>query len=182
MPIRLVVAEADDASLVCKDLEALVQQVPEVDVVARCQRGEATLQAVRQHRPDVVVLTLGIPGPGDLEVLRQLRQAQLPTPVVLLAASLPDDALVEAMRLGVGGVVLSTTMAQQLLGCLRKVAAGDYWLEGDTVRGAVELLLRREVAARAQAHGLTPRPVEGGPLAATTLPQQASAPQGQKPG
>lgn len=182
MPIRLVVAEADDASVVRKDLEALVQQVPDVDVVARCQRGEATLQAVRQHRPDVVVLTLGMPGPGDLEVLRQLRQARLPTPVVLLAASLPDDALVEAMRLGVGGVVLSTTMAQQLLGCLRKVAAGDDWLEGDTVRGAVALLLRREVAAREQAHGLTPRPVEGGPLATTTLPQQASAPQGQKPG
>ena len=182
MPIRLVVAEADDLSVVRKDLEALVQQVPDFEVVARCQRGEATLQAMRQHRPDVVVLTLGMPGPGDLEVLRQMRQAQLPTPVVLLAASLPDDALLEAMRLGVGGVVLSTTMAQQLLGCLRKVSAGDYWLGGDTVRGAVELLLRREVAARDQAQGLTPRPVEGGPLAARVLPQQASATQEQKPG
>jgi CheY-like chemotaxis protein len=103
MSIRLVVAEADDASLVLKDLEALVQQVPDVEVVARCQSGEATLQAVRQHRPDVVVLTIGMPGPGDLEVLRQMRQDQPPTPVVLLAASLPDDALLEAMRLGIGG-------------------------------------------------------------------------------
>jgi two-component system response regulator DesR len=182
MSIRLVVAEADDASLVLKDLEALVQQVPDVEVVARCQSDEATLQAVRQHRPDVVVLTIGMPGPGDLEVLRQMRQAQPPTPVVLLAASLTDDALLEAMRLGIGGVVLYTTMAQRLLGCLRKVSAGDYWLDGDTVRGAVELLLRREVAACEQAQGLTPCPLEGGPLAATNLPQQASTTPDQKPG
>src|SRR5919201_2237959 len=59
MPIRLVVADADDASVVRKDVEALVQQVPDVEVVARCQRGEATLQPLRQHRPDVVVLTRG---------------------------------------------------------------------------------------------------------------------------
>jgi len=69
-----------------------------------------------------------------------------------------------------------------LAACLRKVDTGDDWLEQSTVGHAVETLLRREVAARAQAQDLTPRPVEGGPLEAADLPPQVSATQGQKPG
>jgi len=97
MPIRLVVAESDDPPLVLEALEDLLQEAPEFEVVARCPRGEEILHAVRQHTPDVVILALRMPGMGGLEVLRELRQAQLPTRVVLLTASLHDDDLPEAL-------------------------------------------------------------------------------------
>lgn len=149
MAIRLVLA--GDHSLV---LEHLLPREPDFQIVARCQRGEETLQAVRQHRPDVVILDLCMPGKNGLEMLRAMRQEQLPTRVVLLTASLHDDAFLEAVLLGVGGVVLQEMTAPQLVGCLRKVYAGDLWLESDIVGRAVEHMLRREVAARELAWGL----------------------------
>jgi two-component system, NarL family, nitrate/nitrite response regulator NarL len=152
MPIRLVLADGDLDIL--EALEHLLQREPDFHIVARCQSGEEALDAVRQHRPDVVILDLCLPGTDGLEVLRAMRQTQLPTPVVLLLESLHDDALLEAMRLGVGGVVPHERASQQLVGCIRKVYAGDHWLDSDTVGGAVETLLRREVAARERARGL----------------------------
>lgn len=104
-----------------------------------------------------------------------MRQAQLPTQVMLLTASLPDEDLLEAVRLRVGGIIPYELMAPQLVSCIRKVAAGGLWLACDTVGGAVELLLWCEVAARERAQGLTPREREVGPPAAMNLPPRASA-------
>src|SRR5262249_37132098 len=170
MPIRLVVAESDDPPLVLEALEDCLQEAPAFGVVARCERGEETLHAVRQHTPDVVILAIRMPGMGGLEVLRELRQAQLPTRVVLLTASLHDDDLLEALLLGVGGVVLNTMPSPALAACIRKVDTGDDGLERSTVGHAVETLLRREVAARAHARGLTPCEIGVVPLGATSLP------------
>ncbi len=152
MPIRLVLA--DDHLFILETLENLLQREPDFHIVARCQSGEETLHAVRQHRPDVLILDLGIPGKDGLEVLREMRQEKLLTRVVLLTAPLNNDELLEAMRLGVGGVVLKERTSQQLVGCIRKAYRGDQWLESCTVGGAVETLLRREVAARELTQGL----------------------------
>jgi DNA-binding NarL/FixJ family response regulator len=149
MPIRLVFA-FDDWS-VLEALEPLLQQEPDLPIVARSQSGEETLHAVRQHRPDVLILALRLPSSDGLEVLRAMRQARLPTRVVLLTAALPGEVLLEAIYLGVEGVVRAEQAVPHLVGCIRHVYAGDRWLDRDTVGGAVDTLLRREVAARAQA-------------------------------
>lgn len=148
MPIRLVCAFDDRGVL--EGLEPLLQQEPDCQIVARSQCGEATLHAVRRHRPDVVLLTLCAPGTEGLAVLRAVRQQRLPTRVVLLTAALPGEVLLEAMDLGVEGVVRAEQAGRQLVGCIRNVYAGDRWLDCATVGGAVDTLLRREVAARAQ--------------------------------
>jgi two-component system, NarL family, nitrate/nitrite response regulator NarL len=152
MPIRLVLA--DDHLLIHEALESLVQREPDFHIVARCQNGEETLHAVRQHRPDVLILELRIPGKSGLEVLRGMGQDKLPTRVVLLTTPLHGDELLEALLLGVEGVVLIERTSQQLVGCIRKVYAGDQWLDSSTVGGAVEILLQREVAARELSWGL----------------------------
>jgi DNA-binding NarL/FixJ family response regulator len=154
MLIRLVFA-FDDWD-VFEVLEPLLQQESDFQIVARSQRGEETLHAVRQHRPDVLILTLRLPSMDGLEVLRVMRQEQLPTRVVLLTAALPDEVLLEAMCLGVEGVVRTEQAVPQLVGCIRNVYAGDRWLDRDTVGGAVDTLLRREVTARAPARGQGP--------------------------
>jgi DNA-binding NarL/FixJ family response regulator len=153
MPIRLVIA--DDPPVVLEALQDLLQRVRDFQVLARCQSGEETLHAVRQHRPDVLILAIRMSGKGGLQVLREMRQEKLPTRVVFLTHSLNEDDVLEAMFLGVGGVVLREMTSQQLVGCLRKVYAGDQWLERDIVGRAVETMLRREVAAREHVKGLT---------------------------
>jgi DNA-binding NarL/FixJ family response regulator len=158
MPIRLVIA--DDHLLVLAALKHLIHQEQEFDVLACCKDGEEALHAVRQHQPDVLLLDIHMPRKDGLAVLRDIRKEKLSTRVVLLTAALDEDQVLEAMRLGVEGVVLKEMTPQQLMQCIRKVHAGDLWLEKQSVSRALEKLLRREAAAREIANVLTRREME----------------------
>lgn len=158
MPIGLVLA--DDHPIVLDGLERLFALEPDVRVLARCTTGEETLQAARKHRPDVLILDIRMPGMDGLEVLRQMKRAKLPTRVVLLTAALDENEVMEAITLGVNGVVLKEMAPQLLVQCVRKVHAGEQWLEKRSVGRALEKLLRREAGARQLAAILTPREIE----------------------
>lgn len=155
MPIRLVLA--DDHPLVLDGLENLFRTEEDIQVIARCINGVETLQAVREHRPDILVLDIRMPVKDGLEVVRELRKEKLPTRVVLLTAVLEERELLEAMRLGVQGIVLKEMAPQMLLRCIRKVHAGEQWIELRSAKQALEKLLRREAGTREVAAILTPQ-------------------------
>lgn len=167
MPIRLVIA--DDHLVVLAALKQLFHQEQEFRVLACCRDAEETLHAVRQYQPDVLLLDIHMPGKDGLVVLGEMRKAKLPTRVVLLTAGLDDNEALEAMRLGVEGVVLKEMAPHQLLQCIRKVHAGDQWLEKQSVSRALEKMLRREASAREVAKILTPREMEVALLIASGL-------------
>jgi len=158
MPIT--VALADDHPIILDGLEQLFQREEEITVVARCRDGEKTLRAVRQHRPDILILDLRMPVKDGLEVLRELGREKLPTRVVILTAGLDEDDVLEATRLGARGVVLKEMAPQLLVQAVRKVAAGEQWLEKRSFGKALEKMLRREAGARQVAGVLTPREIE----------------------
>ena len=158
--MTLHLALADDHPIVLDGLEGLFRLEPDFQVVARCINGEETLVAVRQHRPDVLILDLRMPRGDGLEILRTLRREKLPTKVVLLAGALEEDEILEALRLGVRGVVLKELAPQLLVECVRKVHAGEQWLEKQLSSRVLETLLRREAGGRAGGGLLTPREIE----------------------
>jgi DNA-binding NarL/FixJ family response regulator len=158
VPIRLVLA--DDHPLILVGLEQLLSLEQDFTILARCGTGEETLKAVRQHRPDVLVLDIRMPGKDGLGVLRELHQEKLPTRVVILTAALDEDEVLEAIRLGVRGVVLKEMVPRLLVQCLRKVHAGGEWLERYSVGRALEKLLQREAGTQRLAEVLTTRELE----------------------
>jgi DNA-binding NarL/FixJ family response regulator len=158
MAIRLVLA--DDHPIILDGLEVLFRMEQDIQVVARCVNGEEALQAVRQHRPDILILDIRMPGKDGLAVLREMRDEDLSTQVVLLTVALEEDETLEALRLGVRGVVLKEMAPQMLVQCVRKVHAGEQWLERRSVGRALEKLLSREAGVREVAGVLTPREIE----------------------
>src|SRR6059036_2816786 len=162
-------ALADDHPIVLDGLEGLFRLEPDFQVVARCINGEETLVAVRRHRPDILILDLRMPRGDGLEILRTLRGEKLPTKVVLLAAALEEDEILDALRLGVRGVVLKELAPQLLVECVRKVHAGEQWLEKQLSSRVLETLLRREAGGRAGSSVLTPREIEIVRMVARTL-------------
>ncbi len=158
MPIGLVLA--DDHPIILDGLDHLFRQEEDFKVLARCRDGEETLQAVRKHRPDVLILDLRMPGKDGLAVLREVRKEKLPTRVVLLTAEMSDAEALEAIRLRVNGVVLKEMAPQLLVKCLRKVHAGGQWWEKRSLGRAMETMLRREAGEREIAGVLTPRELQ----------------------
>jgi DNA-binding NarL/FixJ family response regulator len=158
MPIRLVLA--DDHPIVIDGLEQLLRLSQDFNVVARCRDGEETLKALRLYRPDVLILDIRMPRCDGLQVLRILQKEDLPTRVVLLTADLEEAQLLEALQLGVGGVVLKEMAPRLLIDAVREVHAGGRWIDKGSANRALEKLRRREEESREAAPSLTPRELE----------------------
>jgi len=95
-----------------------------------------------------------------LAVLRQMHKDKISTRSVLLAAVVDDDDLLEAVRLGVRGVILKEMAPTLVVKCVREVHAGNQWLEKRSVTHALDRLVRRGEGTRDLAKLLTPRELE----------------------
>jgi DNA-binding NarL/FixJ family response regulator len=158
MPIRLVLA--DDHPLILDGLESLFRLEEDFEVLARCADGVQALDAVRRLQPDVLVLDIRMPGKDGLQVARELQAEKLPSRVVLLAAELDEEQALEAVRSGVKGIVLKEMAPKLLVQCIRKVYAGEQWVERRSDRCALEKMLRREAGTQEVAGILTPREID----------------------
>jgi two-component system nitrate/nitrite response regulator NarP len=142
--IRLLVA--DDHPIILSGLESLLRD-SEFAIAAVASDGAAALALARSDPPDLLLLDVRMPTLGGVEVLRLLKADGRDVPTVLLTASLDDDHLLEAMRLGVGGIVLKEMAHVRLLECLRTVASGGTWID------AAILDRWREAAAHGRPRG-----------------------------
>ena len=156
--IRIVIA--DDHAVVRRGLRQFFLEEEGFEVVAECDDGFAAIEAVHNLKPDIALLDLRMPGIDGLEVARRLRNAGSDSPVVLLVASITDDEVIEAMRLGVKGIVLKEMAPSLLVQSVRKVAAGGVWVEKQSVTRAVERLIHQESTGREVRVNLTPRELD----------------------
>lgn len=158
MPIRVVLV--DDHPIVLQGLQQLFERQADFTVIAACPDADAALQAVRAQRPDVLILDLRMPGKSGLDILRTMNAEKLDCRCVLLTATIRDDEVVEATKLGVTGLVLKESPPETLLKCVRRVHRGEHWIDRETITRAFQTVVGREAAAREVAQTLTPREIE----------------------
>jgi two-component system, NarL family, nitrate/nitrite response regulator NarL len=151
--IRLVLV--DDHPIVLDGLEQLFNTEPDLEVVGRATTSEGAIGAIDAFRPDIVVLDLAMPGHDGLWVVEQINARAIETRVVLLTAHLDEMRLLEAVRLGVAGVVLKEMAPRLLVECVRKVHAGEKWLAR-----AMDRVMKRESDLQQLSRILTPRELE----------------------
>jgi DNA-binding NarL/FixJ family response regulator len=151
---------ADHYPLTLSGLCQLFKRDEGFEVLAACADADAALDAIRKQNPAVLVLDSELPGHGAFVVMRQIRREKLFTHVVLLADTLDDHQVLDAIRLGASGVVLKETSPTSLVRCVRKVYAGEQWLDEQPVERALGRLLKHETTIRQLARGLTPRETE----------------------
>ncbi|HUJ13774.1 MAG TPA: response regulator transcription factor [Thermoanaerobaculia bacterium] len=157
-PIQLVIA--DDHALVAEGLAKLFADAGGFRVIARCRNGEEALQTTLAMRPDVLILDLRMPLLDGLGVLRELANRQSPTRVVSLTAEAKDEELVELMKLGVAGIVLKDSDWSQLIQCVRRVHAGEQWIDQRCAQRALGRVLRRQAGVEEAGRILTSRELE----------------------
>jgi DNA-binding NarL/FixJ family response regulator len=157
-PIRVLLA--DDHPIVLGGLEQLLSHEPDITVVARCTNGNDTLAAIARERPHVAVADLTMPRRSGMDVLRELHTMRSPVRVVLLTARIEHEQVLEALNLGVAGIVLKESAPLQILDCIRRVAAGGQWIDQTIGSRTVDRLLRRQSGAAKAAAVLTAREIE----------------------
>jgi two-component system response regulator DesR len=120
--IRLLLA--DDQALVRGALSALLSLESDLEVVAEVGSGDAVLDAVRRHRPDVALLDVEMPGMDGITAAAGVRQEFPETRVLIVTTFGRPGFLHRAMKSGASGFVVKDTPAAQLAEAVRRVHAG----------------------------------------------------------
>jgi DNA-binding NarL/FixJ family response regulator len=157
-PIRVLLA--DDHPIVLGGLAQLLSLETDITVVARCTNGDEALAAISRERPHVAVADLTMPGRSGLDLLRELQRMRSPVRVVLLTARIEHEQVLEALGLGVAGIVLKESAPLQILDCIRRVAAGGQWMDQLIGSRTLDGILRRQSGVAKAAAVLTAREIE----------------------
>jgi two-component system response regulator DesR len=115
---------ADDQALVRGALAALLALEPDLEVVAEVGRGDEVVPAAAQHRPDVALIDVEMPGMDGIEATRALKAALPGTRVLIVTTFGRPGFLRRAMQAGAEGFVVKDTPARQLADAVRRVSSG----------------------------------------------------------
>lgn len=165
--MAITVLVADDHALIRAGIVMLLAAQPDIAVVGEAATGDEVLAMVRQHSPDVVLMDLRMPGMDGIEATRRLTAdpvgGRCPTKVLVLTTFGDDESVYPALRAGAHGYLLKHAAPQDLPTAIRRVAAGDAWLDPTIAGGVIERLAqipeRGPDAAELRA-ALTPRELE----------------------
>jgi two-component system, NarL family, nitrate/nitrite response regulator NarL len=141
----LSILVADDHPVVLRGIVDVLRTCSDMKVIAECRDGKSAIDTIRTLEPDIAVLDIAMPGLSGLDVLASIRAEQRKTKIVFLTASIADEQILAAIADGVKAMMLKDTVPENLIECVRTVAAGGKWLPTDMVDAAVERLAKRQL-------------------------------------
>jgi DNA-binding NarL/FixJ family response regulator len=134
----------DDHPVIREAITSICQRERELEVVASCANGEECLAAIRQYKPDVVILDLSMPGIGGLDVLARLREETWSPKVIVWTAGFDRDEVVQAIRMGATSILLKQMDPGQLVKAILRVHSGEVRVDADAIEQSLELLAANE--------------------------------------
>ena len=160
--IEIVIS--DDHALFREGLRRLLEAQPGVRIVGEAVDGEETVSVVNQLKPHILLLDLALPKLSGLEVLSELSKLGLQTRSIMLTAEIAREQVVEALQLGVRGIVLKHSALELLLKSIRCVNEGQYWIGQEGVSDLIHALRRTKPSHSAsgvrRTSGLSSREME----------------------
>lgn len=148
--IRVLLAE--DQALVRGALSALLGLEPDIAVVGAAADGEEAWRALQQHKPDVLVTDIEMPGLSGLELAQRMQRHEFSCKVVIVTTFARPGFLRRALEAGVSGYLLKDAPAEQLAEALRKVHRGgraidpqlavEAWSDADPLNDRERQVLR----------------------------------------
>ncbi len=124
--IRVLVA--DDHAVVRRGVLQILADAPDIVVAGEASTGREVLQAVWKNNFDVLVLDIGMPDGGGLEVLKQLRTLKLDLQVLILSMYPEKQYAVRALKAGAAGYLTKESAPDELVTAIRKVAQGGKYV------------------------------------------------------
>jgi RNA polymerase sigma factor (sigma-70 family) len=155
--IRVLVA--DDHAVVREGVRKVLSDEHGFNVVGEAEDGMKTLALAEQHRPDVIVLDLTMPGESGLEIAARLRDAVPESRLLILTMHERGEYVLEAVRAGALGYVLKDAGPDELRDSVRAVFRGEEFFS-PRVAATMSAALRSELAREHRQgllKGLSPR-------------------------
>ena len=148
----ITVVLADDDVLVRQGLRVLVESAGDLSVVAEAADGDEAVRLAAEHRPDVVVMDVRMPGCDGIAATRDISAWPPPRPRVLILTTFDLDEIVhDALQAGADGFLLKRSTPDELIDGIRTVAAGDALISPALTRRLLSYVASQRSTASATA-------------------------------
>ena len=141
----------DDDALVRAGLRMILSSAPDLELVGEADDGARAVAAVREHRPDVVLMDIRMPEMDGIAATAALRRLDTPPQVIVLTTYQADDQVLSALRAGASGFLLKHTPPAEIVNAVRLVAAGEAMLSPSVTRTLLSHLGNAQAAERRHA-------------------------------
>lgn len=159
--IRILLA--DDQLLVRVGIRALLESLPDYEVVGECEDGLGALEAIQTLQPDVAILDIAMPGLSGIEAARRIRQFDRRVKILVLSGIDRQDIIDEALAAGVEGYLLKDFILAELQLALATVAGNGRYLSPKIQERLIQRVMESQREGPPPASGgvsLTPRQTE----------------------
>lgn len=137
---------ADDHHLVRAGIRALLQSLPDVEIVAEAGNGQEALAALLRNKPDIALIDISMPGLNGLELAARATREVPETRIVILSVHGDASHVAQALRAGAKGYLVKDAAADELPILIRSVMRGETYLSPSISRHVVEGFLGRSSA------------------------------------
>jgi DNA-binding NarL/FixJ family response regulator len=161
VPLRTRILLADDHTIMRSGLRMILDQAPDLEVVAEAADGiEAVARGLRDD-VDLAILDVGMPRRTGLHAARELSRRRPELRILMLSMHEVEQFFFEALKSGASGYVLKTAAGQDLVEACRAAMRGESFLYPPAVRGIMRDYLDRAAAGEElREEPLTPRELE----------------------
>jgi DNA-binding NarL/FixJ family response regulator len=154
MKTRIVIA--DDHDLVSKSIAALLRSIPDFEVLGECDNGRDLIDLVKQLRPNVAIVDLGMPRMNGVEVARRLRDISRATRVIILSGYSDEASVRETLAAGVAGFVVKRGATSDLIQAIREGTRTNVYLSAEVAAVARRGRAKKEIRRNPET---SPRPL-----------------------
>jgi len=144
--VRVLVA--DDHLVLRLGLVTLINDEPDLEVVAEAANGQEVVDLFKAHRPDVVLMDLRMPGHTGEEVIAALCAEDPDARVIVLTIHKGDEAVYTALRAGARGYLLKDVPTQEILAAVRAVHAGEQCIPPAIAARVAERIRKADLSPR----------------------------------
>ena len=138
----------DDEALVRAGLRMVLSSADDLEVVDEAEDGAAAVEAVRRHRPDVVLMDVRMPRMDGITATRSLARVAPDVRVLVLTTFDLDDNVFRALEAGASGFLLKDTPPLELIHAVRVVAAGEAMLSPAVTRRMIRHFTASQTSSR----------------------------------
>jgi DNA-binding NarL/FixJ family response regulator len=139
-PIRVLLA--DDHNLVRAGIRALLQNFPDIEVVAEAENGREAMGLIRTHNPDVVLMDIAMPELNGLDATAQLVKEFPKLRIIILSMHVTEGYVLAALRAGASGYLLKGAATSELELAIKAVARGETYLSSAVSKYVVDTFKR----------------------------------------
>jgi DNA-binding NarL/FixJ family response regulator len=145
---RIKILLIDDHTLFREALNRWLESEPDLEMAAHCASASTAVEVLGRKPIDIVLLDHDLGKESGFQFLTQARKSGFAGRILMVTAGMTDAESVKALRLGVSGIFLKHSSPGALAQAIRKVMAGETWLDPSAIQALVEAAKHPEPAAQ----------------------------------